>query len=72
MHVGVYNGGHLTALHLRDTAFRVQNEDIEIVTPAESMDRRRASIARGGTDDGNAALALAKKVVEEAPEQLQR
>jgi hypothetical protein len=72
MDVGRFHRRHLAALHLGDAALRVEDEDIDGVAVAARFDRRRAGIARGRADDGDALAALGQQGVEQPADELQR
>ena len=72
VHVRRRHGGHLAALHLGDAAPRIEHEKIDGGAVAAGLDRRRAGIARGSADDGDAIPALRQHMVEERTDQLQR
>ena len=71
MDVGRGDGGHLAALHLGDAALGIEDEDVDGVAVAAGLDGRRAGVARGGADDGDAPAPLLQRMVEERAEQLQ-
>ena len=64
--------GHLAALHLGDAAIGKQDEDIDLIEPAESLDGGAAGIARGGADDGGARAAGPQDMVHQPAEKLHR
>jgi hypothetical protein len=72
MDVGRIDRGHLPALHVRNAALRIEDEDVDALQPLEGVDRRAAGIARGRADDGGALAAQGQHMVHQAPEQLHR
>ena len=61
--VGVGDRRHLPALHVRDAALGIEDEDVDAGAAAERLDGGAAGIARGGADDGGACAARAQDVV---------
>ena len=69
---GVVDGRHLPALHVRDAAVRIEDEDIDLIEAPESLDRRAAGVARGRADDGRALAARRQHMVHQARRELHR
>ena len=72
VHVGRQHRRHLAALDLAHAAARMQHEDVDGLAVAHRLDGGRAGVARGGADDRGALAAGAQRMVEHAPQELQR
>ena len=72
MDVGIGDRGHLPALHVRHAAMRIEDEDVDLIEPAEGLDRGGARIAGGGADHRRALAARLEGVVHETAQQLHR
>ncbi len=72
MHICGKHGCHLTALHLRHAAVRVQYEDVDCFPVPAGFNGCRSRIARGCADDGDALTAACQDMIEEASDELHR
>ena len=71
-HVRGFHRRHLLALHVAGAVVRVEDDDVDVGTVLDAVDRGRAGVAAGGTDDRDAGAASTQHLVEQAADQLQR
>ena len=63
--------GHLAALDVTGATGRIEDHDVDVLTVLDTVDRRRAGVAAGGTDDRDSLTTLGQHVVEHPTDQLQ-
>ena len=50
----------------------MEHEDVDLLAPGHSIDRRRSGIARRCANDGQMIIAARQEAFEQLPQQLQR
>ena len=70
VHVAFRWCGHLSALHFGHATVGEEDEDIDVIQPAEGFDRGRSGIARGRTDDGHPFPLARQNGLEHVADQL--
>ena len=71
VHVRGIDGGHLPALHLRDPAMGMQNNDGDRISPAAGFDGGGSGIAGRGAENRQSMSAPCHDVIEQSAEKLQ-